>query len=452
MQQRLTSYGSAAGWSLLLALAWSSSAQALTLREAVLAAKQNDPAAIAAEAQFRAEREQSAQILASRRPSASAQAQWSQTDSRVSQTPFGVGFNENYPQWQVGAELRQPIFRFDWLARGDQADASDQLAQANYVTATQSLVADVSERYVAVLRAQDALRSAKAEQDAKARTLQEAKQRLSVGAVAGTEVKEAQARWDLAQAMRLAAEQTLADAIDSLQQSTGLADTQLSVLSAEQALPVLPERSDEEWLALARQHSPSLQRALAQQRIAQAAVTREQSTALPTLDAVASYAQQDTAESLYGSSGSNTAVGVQLQVPLFSGGALRSKIRQARAEAEAADARLAQANKDLQRLLQRSLRSYHTAMAQAHAFAKAAESSAAAEKATRYGYEAGKRTLVDVLNAQSARLSAERERDQSRYAVLIAYIRLQQHVGVLSDNDISTLETLLTQSEVSTHE
>ena len=214
-------------------------------------------------------------------------------------------------------------------------------------------------------------------------------------------------------------------------------------MSESTALPALTESSPESWLKLARIHSPSLLQAQAQLEVAQANVSSQRSSALPSLDFVASHGRQDDSDSRVGIAGENTAYGIELTVPIFASGANVSRIRQAQASLRSATAERDRASRELTRETQRLVRDVQTAQAQANAYARAAESAAAAEQATRYGYEAGKRTIVDVLNAQSSTVQARRTLDQSRYGVLLKTLQLKQQAGILTPQDIAAIDTLL---------
>ena len=428
---------------LALAMGLAAPAQALTMSEALTAAFNTDPVAAAALAERDADIEVGVQERATRLPQVNAIGRMTTTDSRVGTTPFGPGYKERYNGWDASVQLRQPLFRYDFLARGRRADAQDQLAEMGFVARSQALMARVAERYLGVLQAQNEMTLAEAEAEAVAKSLGDTQKRYDVQLIAGTDLKEAQARNDLAQAQLLAAKQNVAAARDALDESTGRGYEPLGVLSENTVLPALTESSPESWLKLARIHSPSLLQAQAQLEVAQANVSSQRSSALPSLDFVASHGRQDDSDSRVGIAGDNTAYGIELTVPIFASGANVSRIRQAQASLRSATAERDRTSRELTRETQRLVRDVQTAQAQANAYARAAESAAAAEQATRYGYEAGKRTIVDVLNAQSSTVQARRTLDQSRYGVLLKTLQLKQQVGILTPQDIAAIDTLL---------
>ena len=422
----------------------------MTLREALQRAIDSDPAVAASLAERAADREVGVQERATRLPTLNITAAIKNTDSEVLSTPFKVpaattsGFDERYDSWQMGAELRQPLFRYDFLARGRRASAQDQLAEQAFIQRGQALVIRVADRYLAVLNASNELALAQSEAEAVGKSLSDVRKRYDVQLVAGTDLKEAQARHDLAQANLLAAQQAVDSAQDALDEVTGNGRAQLYVLNPSAELPALDSLDAEVWLTRARANNPAYQQALAQVAVAQANATSRRSESLPVLDLVASHGRQDMSESRIGSKANSTEVGVELRLPLFAGGAYASKVREAQARLDQAQAQQARSERELLRETRRLFREVQTARAQSQAYQRAVESSQAAEQATRYGYEAGKRTITDVLNAQSNTVQAKRNLDRSRYDVLLKMLQLKQQAGVLDANDLTAVDTLLT--------
>lgn len=422
----------------------------MTLREALQRAIDSDPAVAASLAQRAADREAGVQERATRLPQVNALGAINTTDSDVISTPFkdpaasSSGFQERYDSWSVSAELRQPLFRYDFLARGHRADAQDQIGEQAFIQRGQALVVRVADRYLAVLKASNELALAKVEADAVSKSLEDVRKRYDVQLVAGTDLKEAQARHDLAQANLLAAQQAVESAQDTLDETTGNGRAQLFALKAATALPALDSVDAEVWLTRARANNPAYQQVLAQVALAQANVTSRRSEALPSVDVVASHGRQDMSESRIGAKANSTVLGLELKLPIFAGGAQASKVREAEARLSQAQAEQARSERELLRETRRLFREVETARAQSLAFQRAFESAQAAEQATRYGYEAGKRTITDVLNAQSNTVQAQRNLDRSRYDVVLKMLQLKQQAGVLDANDLTAVDTLLT--------
>ncbi|MES3039570.1 MAG: TolC family outer membrane protein [Pseudomonadota bacterium] len=416
----------------------------MTMREALQRAIDSDPAVAASLAERAADREAGVQERATRLPQINAIGAINTTDADVINTPFGPGFQERYDSWSVSAELRQPLFRYDFLARGHRADAQDQLGEQAFIQRGQALVVRVADRYLAVLKATNELVLAQIEADAVNKSLGDVRKRYDVQLVAGTDLKEAQARNDLAQANLLSAQQAVESAQDALDETTGNGRAQLFSLKAATALPELDSLDAEVWLTRARANSPAYQQKLVQVELAQANVTSRRSEALPTVDVVATHGRQDMSESRIGSKANSTVFGLEMRLPIFTGGAQSSKVREAQARLTQAQAEQARSERELLRETRRLFREVQTARAQSLAFQRAVESAQAAEQATRYGYEAGKRTITDVLNAQSNTVQAQRNLDRSRYDVVLKVLQLKQQAGVLDAADLTAIDTLLT--------
>lgn len=425
-------------------------ASALTLSEALQLAGEKDPAVSGSRALLEAERQLGSQERATRLPQLSAIGRIQEVDSRITSTPFrdpnipgSGGFNERYRSKDASVELRQPLFRFDFLARGDRADALDELAEANGKQREQALMVRVADRYLGVLRALSALEASEQEAASIRRALDDTRLRYEVQLVPGTDLKEAQARDDLAQAALLQARQAVENAQDLLEETTGRGYDPLPRLSEETPLPALDDVRLETWQTRTQAGSPLVRQAQAQLEIAKANLSSSRSAALPTLDAVGTYGYQDTSESRIGGEGSNTQYGVELRVPLFSSGGNRARIREAAARHEAARGEFNRVNSEVRRETRRLVRQVTISRQQAEAFERALTSAEAAEQATRYGYEAGKRTLVDVLNAKSALAQARRQRDEARYGHLLSALQLKQYAGGLTPADFALIDTVL---------
>lgn len=424
----------------------SSGADALTLTEAWQRAGDVDPSLAAARAQRDADQELAVQERATRLPRISAVGTLNNTDTNVTKPPVFIpnGYQERYNNWTASVEARQALFRYDWWARGRRAEAREQQAELRLVQRQQAQMAQVAQRYLGVLQAASALAQAEADAGAVRRSLEDTRKRYEVQLVPGTDLKEAQARDDLKQAALLSARQSLATARDALDELVGSGDQSLAFLAADAPLPALAPADSDSWLRLARERNPGLLLARSAEEVARADVDSTRSDGLPTLDLVATHARQDLSDSRIGSKLDTTQVGVELRVPIFSSGAASSKLREMQARLRASQADRQRIERELDRNVRSALRNVQTTAAQTEAFHRVADSAQAAEQAVRYGYEAGKRTIADVLNAQSNTVQARRNLDQSRYDLLLCILQLKQQAGVLTPDDLAAIDRLLT--------
>lgn len=422
-------------------LAAAPSAFALSLSEAYARALEHDPAQAELLASYDIAREAGRQENGTLLPSVSlnGNGDWGRTKS---DGVFG-NTDEEYPTWGASLEARQPLFRLDWGARRNRAKAQDALAEAGLAEQKQALLLRVSERYFAVLLAQDELRQAEAEARSVRESFDDTQKRYDVELVPGTDLKEAQASDDLAQARLLSARRGLETARDTLEETTGAGREPLPDLPEAIVFPPLQPSDPAAWVQSARSNSPALKTAQQNLEVARANVRSRKSDAAPALDAVASAGRNDTSEFSFGSVQDDARIGVQLTVPIYAGGINGSRIREAEARTRSAEAQLQRTTLETERSTRTLYRDVETAYIEVGAYDKALASATAAEAATRYGYDAGTRTITDVLEARSRVVQARRDANQTRYNLLSNLIKLKQSAGVLTEADFVEIDRLL---------
>lgn len=423
-------------------------ASAMSLSDALNLAADTDPAVAVSLAQYAADREASAEDRGSLLPVLSAGGNWTYYRTESSGV-FGQS-SEQFPGFGAQIALRQPLFRLDWTARGDRAEALDARADIALQDRRLQLMARVADRYFQVLIAQDAQIAADAEVAAVERSLTDTQKRFAVDLVPGTDLREAEARLDLARARQLAARAQLEIAREALDEITRRGDAQLPALAEGAVFPPLTPAAVDAWLDAAEANSPVLAAAQQAVKIAEADYRSTRSTGLPTVDAVASYGRQDTSDFSFGQKVDEGRIGVEVTVPLYSGGRATAALRAAKAGADAARA-------DIERLrseTRREVRSLHlqvqTAYVEAQALAQALRSAQAAEAATRAGYDAGTRTISDVLDAQSRVVTARRDQSLTQYNLLLRLLQLKQRAGTLNPDDFAAIDLWLSAGPAAT--
>lgn len=433
-------------WLALPAALWLAPLHAsdLTLVEALHRAADHDPTVPASKARHVAERQLGEQERAPLRPSVGAQAAYQYTYSD-SEFAFGSARDE-YPGWSASVEARQALFRLDWFARGDRADAQDALADAGLEERRIGLFTRVAERYFGVLIAKDNHEQAQAEVHAVRESLENTRKRYDVDLVPGADLKEALARDDLAQARLLTTAQELETAHDQLAETVG---------SREYTLPKLPERllfapvtppDVESWIDSAKQNNPALVQARHQATVAQTQIRSRRSEAMPQLDLVAGATHHDSTSYVLGQRQDDARIGVELNVPIYAGGLNQARVRQAEAEAEAATATARQLEIETERQTRQQFRLLQTAYMQVRAYERSVESATAAQAATQAGYDAGTRTITDVLDAQSRLVQARRDLNQTRYTLLLNLLQLRQTAGQMTEAHFAAVDSLFTQT------
>lgn len=418
------------------------SVAAMPISEALQLASQHDPVVPESLAQFDVDQQLGDQVKGTLFPSVSANAAVARNRNE-NQSQFFGSFEETYNDWQAGITARQPVYRFDWSARLDQAETLDAQARTSLTQREQAFALRIAERYFAVLINEEALTLARAESHAIKTSLADTQKRFDVGLVAGTDLKEARARSDLAEARVLLAEQQLNIARDALQESTRNGQAALPVLPVEATLPPLLPDKVEAWIKKVVENNPEIQFAEQSVTVAEADVRRARADILPRVDAVVRFNHNDTSDSMIGSEQDAARIGLELEVPIYAGGISRSREREARARLELAQASQRRIRADIERQTRQRFLELKTAYTQERALAVAVSSATLAETATKNGYEAGTRTITDVLNARSAVIAAQRDHATTRYNLLLGWLRLRALNAELGMDDFEQIDSLL---------
>jgi outer membrane protein len=201
----------------------------------------------------------------------------------------------------------------------------------------------------------------------------------------------------------------------------------------------------DKWVEVAGQNSLVI--ALQQQalEIASQEVERQNAGHMPTLDAVAGYNHfyANGSANGFGSDLQNATIGLQLQIPMYQGGAVSSKVREAVANKQKAQDDLEAAKRQADLDTRSAYLNLSSSVAQIKAYEQALNSSQSQLDSTKLGYEIGVRTSVDVLNAQQQYFSAKRDLLQSRYAYLVNILSLKSAVGMLGEADLEAVNQQL---------
>ena len=404
-----------------------------------------DAALASARASLEAGREKLPQGRAGLLPSLNLTGNSSWNDVNLKHYDVTRGYNNN--GWQV--QLTQPLFRWQNWVQYKQGEMQVALAEAQYQLARQDLTLRAAQAYFDVLVAQDVLAAARALQEANTQQLALAKKSFEVGTVTVTDVHEAQSRADLSSAQVIAAESDLAVKRHALLVLTGKEPDALKGLRKGVALS-RPEPADIlAWVNSAENGSYTVQAAQVAQEISQREVERNRAGHLPTVDLVASYG--NTASSTAPLSAltpirtntDSTVVGVQLALPLFQGGSVTSRVREASALRDKASADLDNARRTAAQNARQAYLGVTSGLAQVKAFEAAQVSSRSALDANKLGYEVGVRINIDVLNAQSQLYDTLQKLSKARYDTLLAQLKLKAAAGTLGDEDIKAINGLL---------
>lgn len=355
------------------------------------------------------------------------------------------GGQTDYNNHGYTLSLVQPIYRRENFVQKTQAEIAIDGATYSFAVAEQSLIIRVAERYFGVLGAEDDLTFALAEKEAIAKQLEQIQQRFDVGMATITDVTEAQAAFDLASAAVIEAENALANANEQLRETTGKYVDELAELQEESPL-VSPEPANiNEWSETALTQNPSLMVAKSNVNNAEQNIELQKSGHYPSLDLVAQKSYDSQSDGNFsGSSKTHTdVIGIQLNVPIYEGGAVVSRSREASYRLDEAMQNEEEQRRFIVRQTRESYNGVISGISRVQALMQAVISNEKALESTQAGYEVGTRTTVDVLNARRNLFSARRDYARSRYDYILNTLRLKQAAGIVTVEDLQQINTWL---------
>lgn len=389
---------------------------------------ESDPVLKAAAASQQASQEAKPQARALLLPNIGVTASQGNTFGAVGSTTGRSSYNtHNY-----AISMVQPLYNRSSQVQQRLAEATVNQADIDFLNAENDLILRVAQAYFSVLAALDNLTFATAEKNAFARQLEQANRRFEVGLATITDVYDAQARFDGAVSSEISALNTLANTREQLRQLTGQDYAQLNILGNRMPL-ALPKPSDPEaWVRMALENNLSLQSAGFGVEQARENIKLQKSGHYPKLDLSVSRADVDSGFTHSYSSQAN----LQLTIPIYSGGAVSSRSRQAAYNYEASRQNLEDLQRNTITTVRNAYRGQETAISQIKALDQTRVSTRSALEATQAGYEVGTRTIVDVLNAETDVYRAERDYAQARYSYVVNVLTLRQAAGRLTEEDV----------------
>ncbi len=346
----------------------------------------------------------------------------------------------SFEGYNYGLEARQPIYRKDSLVQIDQAKSQVSQADKQYHLTQQNLILRSTEVYFEVLNAQDQIDLIKAQEIAILGQLDQAKANFEVGTSTITDVNEAQARYDLVISQEIAARNELSIAKRSIQAITNEVPQALATVQSDIEVNKLAQ-TIQDWQDIATQNNLEVEIQRDTLKIAEQEISGAKAGHLPTLDAVASYSRNysNSGPNGFGSDLTNGTIGLELAIPLYQGGAVTSRVRQAIYDKQKAQDDLDLAMRRISLDTQRSYLNLDSSIAQVRALEQALVSSQSQLDSTKLGYEVGIRTNVDVLDSQQQLFSAKRDLLRARYSYLVNIIRLKFVSGLVSVADLQEI-------------
>lgn len=404
-------------------------------------ALQNDPQVRAAEAQRFADMEAKPQARAQLLPFVSFDASYNRIRSEFDASPTQPAGSFSYGAAQWGVSLVQPLYHHEYFAQLRQAGAVLGRADAVYSAVQQALLVRSAQSYFGVLAARDLLQFARAEKESIGRQLEQAQQRFDVGLIAITDVHVAQAAFDLATAREIEAANQLQSANEALFELTGEFVEGVDPLVRDIPLVSPQPAQIDEWVKVAMDQNFDLIAARFNAQVAEEGISLQRSGHYPALDLVGSLGRTENGSDAPPQlrDGEDAIIGLQLNVPLFQGGAVRSRTRQAGFLYAQAREQVEQQRRLTLRQTRDAYNAVIAAVNRVNALAQARVSAASALEATEAGMEVGTRTAVEVLTARTDLFRAESDYAQARYDYLINTLLLKQATGTLSIVDLEQI-------------
>jgi len=353
----------------------------------------------------------------------------------------------NYPSSSNALVVRQPVYRpYQWANfRQAQAQVDDVNAILDYTL--QNLAVSVASAYFEALLAADQLALTRKQLTTFRTQLDAARKMLEAGSGTRTDIDEVQARLDLSLAQEMEAKQNVDYTLRQLQVLVNQPFEQMAVLDPAKMLllPPMPENI-EGWVERAEQSSPEMRVLRARLEHASLEVDKASSGHYPTLDAVAQWSSnssesQQNIDTTY----QNRSFGLQLNIPIFSGGGVNSAVRQALANKEKALQSLEAGRRDLGVRVFKEFRGVTEGVLKVKALEQAVRSADQALQSSQKSFQAGVRTRLDILNAENTKMIAMRDLAQARYLYLLSTLRLKALVGDIEMASVEAINSYFVQ-------
>jgi outer membrane protein len=430
-------------------MAGAAAVSAADLLEVFRSAQTSDAVYAGARATWAAGQEKLPQGRAGLLPSASASASSQRNDRDTASRDLGSGittgrFNSN----SFSLSVTQPLYRPQNIANYQQSKIQVAQADAVFAQAAQDLILKVAQAYFDVLLAQDTVEFARAQLIAIGQQLEQAKRNFEVGTATITDTHDAQARYDLTVSGEIAARNDLELRKRQLELLIGRPAPALSPLGARFS-PGPPDPDNmERWVVDAAENNLQVAVNRAGLEFSTKEIERNRAGHLPTIDAFATYSDSSSGSSFLGtntlgSENSSKVLGVQLAIPIYQGGLVSSRVREAIANEDKARQDLDNARRTAELTARQTFLSVTSGIAQVKALEGALVSSQSSLDSTRLGQEVGVRTQVDVLNAQQLLFQTRRDLAQSKYNYVLFLLRLKAAVGKLSEEDLARVNLWL---------
>jgi outer membrane protein len=412
---------------------------AMDLSQAYRDALANDAVVASARAQVEAVREKVAQTRAGLLPGVNAVSSVNRqlSDSNVART-------REFTSQNYSLQLSYPLYRLQNVETWEQSKVQVSIAETQLQAAQQDLMVRVAQAYFDVLTAQDSLATIGAQKRAISEQLASAKRNFEVGTATITDQQEAQARYDLALAQEVVAKNDSDTKRAALALLIGRPVPALNMLRADAVLDRPGSNMESEWTDAARKNNLTVQQATLAAEIARREIDKQRYGHRPTLDLVGNvgHVRSSTAQFI-GVNVNVASVGLQFSMPVFAGGAIDARVREAVALQTKSQSDLENARRQADQAARSLFLGVSNGLAQVGALRAAEKSSQLALDSNLLGYQVGVRINIDVLNAQQQLFTTRRDLSKARYDVLLNGLRLKASVGELGEEDLAKASALM---------
>jgi outer membrane protein len=421
-------------------------------------AQKNDPTVLKSQALYNASKEDIVQARSILLPQLSAAASYTENEGEfIPTSDDGKSSDRTLTNksdtLRYGLSLNMQLYNHSTWLRLDNAKKVAHRSDVTYQSAKQELIVRVTTAYFDVLSAKDDLDFAKAEKAAIERQLEQTKQRYSVGLTAVTDVHEAQAQYDNAVTSEIRAENSVFTAEEALRVITNIYPRDLNVLNTERfsTSRTVPDSANE-WQQTAEAKNLELIAQKIAVDIAKENINIATSGHYPTLSLTGSYASSDQDNEVNNITFNNPAldsqsIGITLNVPIYSGGATSSAVRQAQSNYVAVSQDLEQTHRNVVRNTRNAYNTVIAAVSAIKALGQSVVSAESALKATEAGFEVGTRTIVDVLDSTRNLYNAKRNLSSTRYDYVQNILSLKRAAGTISEQDLININQGLSEAK-----
>ncbi|WP_221793050.1 TolC family outer membrane protein [Oceanobacter mangrovi] len=354
-------------------------------------------------------------------------------------------YSSDYVMQQFQVSASQALFNLNsWYTYKAAASVDDAYA-AQLQLSEQNLLLRTAQAYFDVLRAAENLATAEAEEKAVKQSLEQTRQRYEVGLIAITDVQEAQATYDLTYVNLLSQQAALDVSYEALETLTGQRYDDLASLRQNVAMQMPMPADVQQWVDSGLDKYAGIQMAEAQKDAARLQRDATRSNHLPTVTLSAAYTRGDSAPSLnsYPTDANSKTIGLNVSVPLFTGGSLYAQTKQSASNLAVADYQLESQRRSVKQNVRSLYRQLQTSVQNIDARRQSITSAETALKATQTGYEVGTRNIVEVLDAQRQLFSAQSNYANARFDYIINLLNLKFYAGTLNEQDIQLLNSWL---------